>query len=89
MLASSPGLDNLVHASPFVYRAFPEMLRPIGSVSPETLRATRMRRWTERATRIHDDASSYLLCVKEWRALQQKAEAEPDPEMKVWASWGI
>ena len=39
--------------------------------------------------RIRDDASSYLLCVREWRRLHQKAEAEPDPEMKVWASWGI
>ena len=32
---------------------------------------------------------SYLLYEREWRALQLKAEAAPDPEMKVWASWGI
>ena len=89
MLASSLGLDNPVHASPFVYQAFPEMLHPIGSVSQERLRATRMQRWTERALLIHDDAASWLLCVWEWRMADQEVEAESDLERKAWLAEGI
>ncbi|XBJ21033.1 hypothetical protein VPH35_011754 [Triticum aestivum] len=70
---------------PFVYEAFPEKLRQIGSVPSEMLEATRARRWRERAMQIRDDAMSWMHCVREWKEMEEAMAAAmvSDPE---WSS---
>lgn len=67
---------------PFVYQSFPEMLRLVNAVAPETLRATRAQRWRERAMRIHDDAQSWIMCVKEWKEVEKLAAEVSDPILR-------
>ncbi|XBI80549.1 uncharacterized protein LOC119308699 [Triticum dicoccoides] len=60
----------------YVYEAIPELLQPVGSVSPEVLEATRALRWKERATRIHDDARAWSQSVGECKRVQAEMEAD-------------